>query len=265
MQERWFLLGDIHAEPAPVGYFYLCHKDRLHLNEGTNYMILLGDVGANYYGNRKDELCKRILANYPFTYICLRGNHESRVTDVVKNDPSKWERVQKYGGWIYREKAFPNIEYLEDIPAVYEFNGFRTLAIPGAYSVDKEYRLYNNWQWYENEQLSKEEMEECRRLIQNEKNVDLVISHTCPLAFEPRDLFISGIDQSKVDKSMELFLDEIEQSVAYKRWAWGHFHKDRLYPWDGEKEKLMLFHEQVVDLTKFMNMKKTDYLQDILA
>ena len=40
---------------------------------------------------------------------------------------------------------------------------------------------------------------------------------------------------------------------------------DRLYPWDGEKEKLMLFNENVVDLNKFMTMKKSDSFEDILA
>ena len=36
-------------------------------------------------------------------------------------------------------------------------------------------------------------------------------------------------------------------------------------PWDGEKEKLMLFNENVVDLNKFMTMKKSDSFEDILA
>ena len=34
---------------------------------------------------------------------------------------------------------------------------------------------------------------------------------------------------------------------------------------DGDKEKLMLFDENVVDLNKFMTMKRTDSLFDIIA
>lgn len=104
-----------------------------------------------------------------------------------------------------------------------------------------------------------------RLLVQKEKSVDLVISHTCPIAYEPRDLFLTSIDQSQIDKSMELYLGEIEAILKYRRWAFGHFHADRLYPWDGEKEKLMLFNEKVVDLNKYMEMSKSDYLDDILA
>ena len=95
--------------------------------------------------------------------------------------------------------------------------------------------------------------------------MDLIISHTCPIAFEPRDLFLRSIDQSQVDKTMEMYLQEIESMLDYRRFACGHYHADRLYPWDGNKEKLMLFNEHVVDLVKFMEMRRSDYLEDILA
>ena len=42
-------------------------------------------------------------------------------------------------------------------------------------------------------------------------------------------------------------------------------NRDRLYPWEGEKEMLLLFNENVVDLKKYMEMSKSDYLDDILA
>lgn len=265
MKENWFLLGDIHGDIGVIEYFYNMNKDRLRLDERKNYLLLLGDVGCNYaITGSRDSNFKRRLSEFPFTYILLRGNHEARVTDVVKMNPEGWMQVNKYDGKIYIEKEFPNIEYLSDIPAVYKFAGkYKTLSIPGAYSVDKHIRLINNWQWFENEQLSEEEMQYGRELIKNQ-SFDLVISHTCPIAFEPRDLFLKNIDQSRIDKSMELYLGEIEADLDYRRWAWGHFHSDRIYPWDGEKEKLMLFNE-FVDLDKYMNMSKSDYLIDILA
>ena len=66
-----------------------------------------------------------------------------------------------------------------------------------------------------------------------------------------------------VDKTMERYLGEIEFDLNYKRWAWGHFHADRLYPWKDGKQMLMLFNEHVVDLRKFMEMQEKDSLQDI--
>lgn len=266
MKENWFLLGDIHGEAGPIEYFYRQNRDRLKLDECINYMILLGDVGCNYaITGKRDSNFKKSLSRFPFTFILLRGNHEARVSYVMEKYPDRWSKIDKYEGTIYVEKEFPNIEYLVDIPAVYRFAGYKTLSIPGAYSVDKWIRLHNHWQWFENEQLSGEEMQYGRSLVEKEKSVDLVISHTCPIAYEPRDLFLASIDQSQIDKSMELYLGEIESTLNYRRWAFGHFHADRLYPWNGEKETLMLFNENVVDLNKYMEMSKSDYLNDILA
>ena len=265
MKNNWFLLGDIHGDIRPIEYFYYHNRDRLNLDECMNYMILLGDVGCNYaITGTRDSNFKKSLSRFPFTFILLRGNHEARVSDVMEKYPDRWGKLDKYEGTVYIEKEFPNIEYLVDIPSIYRFAGYKTLSIPGAYSVDKWIRLRNHWQWFENEQLSEKEMQYGRSLVEK-KSVDLVISHTCPIAYEPRDLFLASIDQTQIDKSMELYLGEIEATLNYRRWAFGHFHADRLYPWDGEKEKLMLFNENVVDLNKYMEMSKSDYFDDILA
>lgn len=266
MRKNWFLLGDIHGETAPIEYFYIHNKARLELDECENHLILLGDVGCNFcITGERDADFKRCLSKMPFTYICLRGNHEARVKDVADRYPERWETVSKYGGTVFVEKEFPRIEYLLDGPAIYEFAGYKTMAVPGAYSVDKFLRLRRGYQWFENEQLSEAEMEQGMEIAKAEKSVDLIISHTCPIAFEPRDLFLRSIDQSQVDKTMEMYLQEIESMLDYRRFAWGHYHADRLYPWDGDKEKLMLFNEHVVDLVRFMEMKRSDYLEDILA
>lgn len=175
------------------------------------------------------------------------------------------EHEKKYGGCVYIEKDYPDIHYLEDTPALYYFGGYKTLSIPGAYSIDKELRLLRGWPWFENEQLTDEEKDVGRNIAKNMGPFDLVISHTCPGIYTPTDLFISGVDQSKVDRSMEQYLNEIELDLDYKRWAFGHYHADRLYPWCSGKQMLMLYNSNVVDLRKFMNMKSTDSLKDILA
>ncbi len=263
---NWYLIGDIHGEAEPIKNFYEDNNERLNLDKSESAFILLGDVACNFSitGNR-DRKFKTDLSKYPFTYVCLRGNHEARASYMYKRFPDKWEKKQKYGGTIYVEKEFPRIEYLSDIPAIYEFAGFKTLSLPGAYSVDKNYRLLMGWPWYEDEQLSSVEKAIGKELIKENFMVDLVISHTCPLSFMPTDLFIPGIDQSEVDNSMEEYLQDIEFNLHYKRWAFGHFHADRLYPFRDGKEMMMLFNEKVIDLVKFMNMSAYDYWNEIKA
>lgn len=266
IKQNWFLLGDIHGSAEPIRYFYYQNRARLSLDDCDNHIILLGDVGCNFaLTGQRDYKFKMELSQLPFTYICLRGNHEARVATVMERNPKRWESVQKYGGEVYVEKEFPMIEYLSDAPAIYDLAGYRTISFPGAYSIDKWYRLARHWTWYEDEQLNEAEMQLGRELVEQEGKIDLVISHTCPLIYEPRDLFLTGIDQSMVDKSMERYLGEIEFDLDYRRWAFGHFHADRLYPWNDGKQVLMLFNENVVDLKKFMEMKEGNSLQEILA
>ena len=111
-------------------------------------MILLGDVGANFaLTGQRDHKFKSELSKLPFTFICLRGNHEARVKTVMDKNPDGWETISKYDGSIFVEKEFPHIEYLADGPAVYNFKSYKTLSLPGAYSVDKYYRQARHLTW----------------------------------------------------------------------------------------------------------------------
>lgn len=112
MNEQWFLLGDIHGSAQPVHYFYQKNKERLSLDSSENFMILLGDVGANFaLTGQRDHKFKSELSKLPFTFICLRGNHEARVKTVMDKNPDGWETISKYDGSIFVEKEFPHIEY----------------------------------------------------------------------------------------------------------------------------------------------------------
>ena len=82
--------------------------------------------------------------------------------------------------------------------------------------------------WFESEQPSLEVKEKVRQVL-NEKNnkIDVILSHTCPYKYLPREMFIDNIDQKAVDNSTEYFLDEIEETTAYQKWYCGHFHTDK--------------------------------------
>ena len=57
--------------------------------------------------------------------------------------------------------------------------------------------------------------------------IDVVLSHTCPYNYMPREAFFSWIDQSMVDNSTERWLDSIEKKLDYSEWYCGHFHTDK--------------------------------------
>jgi 3-oxoacid CoA-transferase subunit A len=180
---------------------------------------------------------------------CVRGNHEERPENlgyetVFDNDVA---------GEVYIDPINPEIHYFKD-GGIYDIEGHRTLILGGAYSVDKDYRLQQAAiqgssfsGWYKDEQLSPEERENILNQVKGE-SFDFIFSHTAPISCEPTDLFLGFIDQSKVDKSMELWLEEIKNSVNWGIWCFAHYHADRI-----EQECVQQFYfeyEYIDDLWK---------------
>lgn len=138
-----------------------------------------------------------------------------------------YKEVKWNGGIVYQEEKYPHLLFAKD-GEIYDLNGIMTIAIGGAYSVDKEYRLQNGWGWWADEQPSAEIKARVEKaLAENGNKIDVVLSHTTPLKYEPREMFLSCIDQSKVDKSTEIWLDKIEDTIDYKKWYCGHYHADK--------------------------------------
>jgi 3-oxoacid CoA-transferase subunit A len=196
-------------------------------------VIILGDAGLNFYLNKTDEKKKKILANYGIRIYCVRGNHEER----PENLGYKLEFDKDVGGDVYIDDVNPEIRYFQD-GGIYWIEGHKTLIVGGAYSVDKWWRLRraglteqdNNPKmsgWFSDEQLTEDEKTAIDFVTLNE-SFDFVLTHTCPIAWEPTDLFLGCIDQSTVDKSMELWLDTIKDNVQWKYYLFGHFHADRI-------------------------------------
>ena len=82
---------------------------------------------------------------------------------------------------------------------------------------------------------------------------DLVLSHTCPIMYEPTDLFLPIVDQSMIDKTMERYLGQIEYKLDYRAWCWGHYHKFRDYPRPDGRFRTMLFNDYAIELNSYMN------------
>ena len=202
-------------------------------------VIILGDFGANYYLSKHDWKIKHHAAKFGYTIYALRGNHEQRAS-LVKNMEKVYDNFVH--GYVYMEQEFPNIKYFADEVAEYNIMDKKVLCIPGAYSVDKWYRLQNDWQWFSQEQLTKEEMKYAEDQFEGE-HYDIILSHTCPISWEPRDLFLNCIDQSKVDKTMEIWMEKFKDMIGWGIWCFAHYHTDRI-----ERPYVEQFYERVEDL-----------------
>lgn len=207
-------------------------------------VIILGDVGFNYYKNKKDWKLKHYAAQFGYTLYCLRGNHEDRANNTKGTKIVYDEFVH---GYIFKEVEFPNIKYFADEVAEYNIMDKKILCIPGAYSVDKWYRLQNDWQWFSQEQLTEEEMKYAEERFGGE-HYDIILSHTCPIGWEPCDLFLNCIDQSKVDKTMEIWMEKFKDMIGWGIWCFAHYHTDRI-----ERPYVEQFYTKVEDMEDVWN------------
>ncbi|MBQ8040971.1 MAG: metallophosphoesterase [Lachnospiraceae bacterium] len=212
-----YITGDCHADFKKIELF--CQN---YETSRDDVMIILGDAGINFDLGRWDENSKRLLSHLALTFFCIHGNHEARPQSLDYYQEKMWN-----GGIVYFEAKYPNILFAKD-GEIYELNGKKAIAIGGAYSIDKEWRLLRGAPWFDDEQPSEEIKEYVEdRLYEAKWKVDYVLSHTAPLKYEPRELFLDFIDQSKVDKSTEEWLSEIEEKLDYEKWYFGHYHGNK--------------------------------------
>ena len=210
----FYLTGDKHGDFNPIKSF--C-KDREMERENT--FIILGDTGLNFYLDRRDHWKKETLARLAPTFFCIHGNHEARPSAELG-----YHETVYHDGRVMVQDEYPNILFPID-GEVFDFCGHSCLVIGGAYSVDKDTRLAHGWPWFPDEQPCLETKDRVEQVLADRNwQVDVVFSHTCPRKYEPIESFLPGIDQSKVDKSTEDWLGEIEQKLSYQRWYCGHYH-----------------------------------------
>lgn len=210
-----YITGDTHRD------FYRLHSIG---KNNDNMIIILGDAGINYCLNKEDSKIKKHLNDMNIKLFCIQGNHEERPENI-----SSYKEADMFGGKVFIEDEYPNLIFAKN-GKLYTIDYKSVLVIGGAYSVDKDYRLVYGHRWFKDEQLSKLEKEQILNKYSG-KHIDIILSHTCPLKYEPTEVFMKGLDQSKVDKSMEIFLNKIEENIDYGKWYCGHFHTEKqCYP-----------------------------------
>jgi len=224
-----YITGDTHRDFGHIAAF--CKRMKTTKDDA---MIVLGDAGINFHGGFLDRLKKQELERYPITFFCIHGNHEKRPCGIPDYHIQEWN-----GGKVYVEDEYPSLLFAID-GEVYDLGGQHSIVIGGAYSLDKPYRLALGWPWWPDEQPSDEIKQKVEaRLAERGWKIDVVLSHTCPLKYEPVEVFLPQIDQSTVDKSTEEWLDGIEDQLEYQKWFCGHYHTEKVV------DKLIMMYQSI--------------------
>lgn len=254
-----YVTGDTHGNARDI-----CNVIAQIKNPSKDdFVIIAGDAGFEYESYVMGQ-AKREARKFPGTWIVLRGNHDS---SYWKEHITWDEKEQKYypnEGWDFTndgmylyQKKYPNIWYVIDGGGIYNIGGYNILFIPGAYSVDKWYRLRNRYPWNPSEQLNVQERNDLELItiewIDLGFNIDFVVAHTFPAKMEKyyRDLFMSELNQSTVDKTTEFWLNKMsdiyENAPGFKHYFGGHFHDDRRL-----NKKYTMLYDEVEDLADYV-------------
>ncbi|MBQ8814592.1 MAG: metallophosphatase family protein [Lachnospiraceae bacterium] len=212
-----YITGDTHGSFERFENF--CREN--HTTK-EDILIILGDAGVNYYGGVRDDIKKEYLEGLPITLFCIHGNHEQRPSTIPTYAEQEWN-----GGIVYVEKEYPSIIFAKD-GEIYDLDGRKAIAIGGAYSIDKMLRIVYGYGWWADEQPSEEIKQYVEKQLKaRDWKIDVVLSHTVPLKYEPTEVFLPGVDQSRVDKSTEEWLGKIEERLEYRKWYCGHYHTEK--------------------------------------
>ncbi len=217
-----YLTGDTHRDFTRI--IELCKKFE---TTKEDIVIILGDSGINYFEGEEDIKLKEVLSTWPITFFIVKGNHEKDPANI-----STYKEQSFRDGTVLIEPEYPSLLFAKD-GEVYSFEveeEIKTaIVIGGAYSVDKYFRLNYGYKWFEDEQPS----DEVKRRVENKLaemnwSVDYVLTHTAPIRYEPREWFLSEIEQSTVDNSTEIWLDEIFERLTFEKWYCAHYHGEKV-------------------------------------
>lgn len=136
-----YYTGDIHSYKFEIVRF--CKRFKPTRDDT---IIILGDVGANYFGDEMDAQLKKEFARLKPTILCIHGNHEMRPWNIPTYKIKEW-----HGGTVWYEEEYPNILFAKD-GEIYDIEGTKHLVIGGASfvqcspNVSKYFmKIYSPW------------------------------------------------------------------------------------------------------------------------
>ena len=205
--------------------------------------------GGLWHEGRRDEIQLVLLEDLPFTIAFVDGNNEN-FTALSKYPVEEWN-----GGKVHFLR--PHVIHLMR-GQVFTLEGRTLFTMGGASSHDvedgildpaapdyyerllrllgegrRQYRLVGQ-SWWPEELPSEEESAEARRnLDAHSWAVDYIITHSPPSSIA------ENLDRPQ--DALTDFLEEVRQKARYRRWLFGHCHRDQ----EIDKRHLLLWEKIV--------------------
>lgn len=212
------VLSDIHGN-------YPWIKNRLQdfADLDIKLIVQLGDWGGLWPGNASDKFLYRvnkILTQNDQTILIVLGNHE----DYVKASMLQPIHEGEFKDFRWNKK-YDRIKYFYR-GQKFALAGVNFLAVGGANSIDRDYRVPNE-SWWPGEQISQEDI--ALAIKNSVDGVDVMLSHDAPIEIplftdEEREKSLWSNTQINYANKSRYALSKIVQVAQPKLILHGHYH-----------------------------------------
>lgn len=200
--------GDIDIKKLTVAQFAI--QKELTKND---IVIVMGDWGAIWYGNRKDNYMLNWWDNKPWTTFVVLGNHEN--WNAIEQLPI----TDKFDNIVYQ--AGKSV-FLAHSGLIYNLMDRKCLVVNGADSHDKEWRK-EGISWWPQEQITEADYRRAAASLEKVDNkIDYLFTHTGGSTIAAA----LGFNPTPSDKWLDKVMDKIE-NYDYTHYC-GHYHVDRI-------------------------------------
>jgi len=209
-----YLTGDIHGHHTINKLSFGRWTEGKHLTK-DDYLIILGDFGLLWKDepDNNEKYWLNWLDERPWTTLVIDGNHENHDRlAALETVPMFNSNVGVISKSVFHLKR----------GEVYTINKKTFFTMGGAYSIDRDDRVLNV-SWWEAEVPSIEERNYgLKQLEAVGWKVDYILGHTTSVKAITRMLTPHWL----LDDPTARYFDEIESKVSFKRFYFGHWHKD---------------------------------------
>ena len=205
-----YVTGDIHADIRR-----LKGRAAKQLKKG-DILLVCGDFGFLWDGSPKELRLLDWLGKRPYQILFVEGTHDN--IDLLSGYPEE----TLYGGQVRRVSG-NCCQLLRG--ACYEIEGKRVFALGGGESTDMDIRVEGET-WWRRELPSAEELAHARETLASlNQQVDYIITHSVAPTVN------KFLDREQMQINLLLaFLNEISETVQFKRWYFGSCHLDKAIP-----------------------------------
>ena len=242
-----YITGDCH------GGFDRFENDKFSNLTKNDYVIICGDFGGILDQNKRARYeRKRIkqLSKMKFTTLFVDGNHEK--FDRLYSYPI----IEWHGGKVHKinSSIFHLMRgeiYEIDNKKIFAFGGASCHDIPDGIldddnlekidEYDKRHAGYRirGYNWWDLELPTDGELRNgLDNLCKVNNKVDYIISHCAPTSIQ------NAFNPYYPDNKLTKYFEEIKDKVEFKKWYFGHYHKND----DTTFDKFACLYEKIIEI-----------------